>query len=240
MKTNTPTVFVVDDDPGIRRSTVMLLESAGLTCQEYDSATAFLDDGAADRPGCLVLDLHMPGMTGLDLVERLRNGRVGMPILIVSGTGTVPQAVAGMKLGVLDFLTKPADPDLLLTKVQVAVRLDADRRADAAVLGEIRQKLAALTARETETLRLLVTGLSNKQVAAQLGISTKTVENHRASVMLKTGALNVADLTRMSMLANEDVGLSRCPQPAHAAALALASVAWTLATRSGGVNGLRT
>ena len=108
-----------------------------------------------------------------------------------------------MKLGVLDFLVKPADPDLLLTKVKVALQIDAQRRTDSAALDRVRARLSALTPRETQTLRLLVTGLANKQVASELGISIKTVENHRARIMQKTGALNVADLTRMSMLAVE-------------------------------------
>ena len=203
MQPNVPTVFVVDDDPGIRRSTEMLLESADLACQAFASAGDFLDEYAPDRPGCLVVDLHMPGMNGLDLIEQLRARKVALPVLIVSGTGTIPVAVAGMKLGVLDFLVKPADPDLLLTKVKVALQIDAQRRTDSAALDRVRARLSSLTPRETQTLRLLVTGLANKQVASELGISIKTVENHRARIMQKTGALNVADLTRMSMLAVE-------------------------------------
>jgi two-component system response regulator FixJ len=203
MQPTPPTVFIVDDDPGIRRSTAMLLASANLPCVQFAAAAEFLDAYQPGQPGCLILDLHMPGMGGLELVEQLRARQVLLPVLIVSGTGTIPTAVQGMKLGVLDFLVKPADPDLLLGKVQAALELDGHRRTDAAALDAIRARLAKLTGRETETLRLLVVGLANKEVAAQLGISIKTVENHRARIMLKTGALNVADLTRMSMLVND-------------------------------------
>jgi FixJ family two-component response regulator len=195
-----PTVFVVDDDAGMRKSMRMLLESAGLPHQIFDSALAFLDNYRPDRRGCLVLDLHMPGMSGMDLVEKLRAEKVMLPVLIVSGTGTIPMAVQGMKLGVLDFMEKPVDPQVLLGKVRAALALDAQRRSESAELTGIRQRLAALTAREKELLKLLVSGLSNKQVAAQLGISIKTVENHRAHLMEKTGAANAADLVRMSML----------------------------------------
>ena len=206
MATDAPTVFIVDDDPGIRRSTAMLLEAENLRCQEFGSAAEFLDDHKAGRPGCLILDLHMPGMGGLDLVDRMRCHHLTLPVLIVSGTGTVPLAVAGMKLGVLDFLVKPVDPDLLVAKVRVALELDVQQRTNSAAVTGIRVRLARLTARETEALHLLVTGLANKQVAAELGIAIKTVENHRASIMQKTGALNVADLTRMSMLARDATG----------------------------------
>jgi FixJ family two-component response regulator len=198
-----PTVFVVDDDAGIRKSTCVLLESAGLPFREFDSATSFLSEYKPDMPGCLVLDLHMPGMSGIDLVERLRADKASLPILIVSGTGTVPLAVKGMKLGVLDFLVKPVDPAVLISKVQAALELDAQQRSDAASLNVIRQRLSTLTAREEELLRLLVSGMANKNIAAELGISIKTVENHRANLMEKTGALNAADLVRMAMLVSD-------------------------------------
>jgi FixJ family two-component response regulator len=203
MRPNLPTVFIVDDDPGVRRSTAMLLESADLCCEAFGSADEFLGTFRPERCGCVVLDLHMPGTSGM---EQLREKQVALPVLIVSGTGTIPVAVAGMKLGVIDFLVKPADPDLLIAKVHAAILLDAERRANAAEVNQLRVILATLTARETETLRLLVAGMANKRVAMELGISIKTVENHRASIMLKTGALNVADLTRMSMLAYGPAG----------------------------------
>jgi two-component system, LuxR family, response regulator FixJ len=200
-----PTVFVVDDDPGLRRSTAVLLDSADLAFEAFDSAAAFLEEYRADRPGCLVLDLHMPGMSGIDLVERLRGEGSHLPILVVSGTGTIPLAVRGMKLGVLDFLVKPVEPDLLVSKIQTALELDARQRTNAAALDAIRRRLAALTPRERELLRLLVSGMANKTIAGELGISIKTVENHRASLMEKTGANNAADLVRMAMLVGQEV-----------------------------------
>ena len=202
-----PIVFVVDDDAGMRKSTCVLLESAGLQYREFDSATAFLHAYDRAMPGCLVLDLHMPGMSGIDLVERLRADRAMLPILIVSGTGTIPLAVQGMKLGVLDFLVKPVDPSILISKVQAALELDAQQRNDATSLNAIRQRLSTLTTREQELLKLLVSGMANKNIASEMGISIKTVENHRANLMDKTGALNAADLVRMAMLASTAGGM---------------------------------
>ena len=195
-----PMVFVVDDDGGMRKSTCVLFESVGLQYREFESATAFLQAYDPVMPGCLVLDLHMPGMSGIDLVERLRADRAMLPILIVSGTGTIPLAVKGMKLGVLDFLIKPVDPSILIAKVQAALELDAQQRNDASSLNAIRQRLSTLTTREQELLKLLVSGMANKNIASEMGISIKTVENHRANLMDKTGALNAADLVRMAML----------------------------------------
>ena len=200
MKDN-PTVFVVDDDPGMRASTGMLLESSGLRHEAFASAADFLDSYDKAQPGCLVVDLSMPGMGGMDLLQHLRSHGIRIPALIVSGTGSIPLVVQGMKLGIVDFLEKPADPVLLIEKVRIALELDEQQRADQASLQPIAQKLATLTAREKELLALLVRGLSSKQVAAALKISIKTVENHRAHLMQKTGALNAADLTRMAMLA---------------------------------------
>jgi len=196
-----PTVFVVDDDAGMRKSTIMLLEAASLPHIAYDSAKAFLARFDPDAPGCLLLDLHMPGMSGMDLIEQLRAQNCLLPVLVVSGTGTIPMAVQGMKLGVVDFLEKPVSPEVLIPKVQAAIELDAQRRVDAAGQAALRGRLVSLTVRERELLKLLVGGASNKIIAAELGISIKTVENHRAHIMEKTGALNTADLVRISLLA---------------------------------------
>lgn len=197
-----PTVYVVDDDAAMRRSTGVLLESAGLPHKAFDSAEAFLADSIAPTmPGCVIIDLQMPGMNGMDLVARMRRERFALPMLVVTGTGSIPVAVEGMKLGLFDFLVKPVDPDVLLAKVQAALRLDAEQRSNVDSLRAIQEKLALLTPREHELLRLIVDGMPNKNIAAELGISIKTVENHRASLMSKTGALNAADLVRMKMLA---------------------------------------
>ena len=198
-----PTVFMVDDDPGMRKSTAMLLEAAGLSYEAYESASAFTAKYTPQRRGCLILDLHMPGMNGMELIERLRAQNVPLQIIVVSGTGTIPLAVKGMKLGVLDFLEKPVDPDTLIERVKSGLAADERRRVETAAAESARERLSALTPRERQLVKLLVSGMSNKQIAADLGISVKTVENHRASLMQKTGALNAADLTRMTMLCGE-------------------------------------
>ena len=197
-----PTVYVVDDDAALRRSTAVLLESAGLPFKSYESAESFLADAEPAMPGCVILDLNMPGMNGMDLVAKMRRERFILPVLVVTGTGSIPAAVQGMKLGLFDFLVKPVDPDVFLPKVQAALRLDVEQRASSESLRGIEEKLARLTPREQELLQLIVAGMPNKNIAAELGISIKTVENHRASLMAKTGALNVADLVRMKMLAS--------------------------------------
>ena len=196
-------IYIVDDDAGIRRSLGLILETAGLPFDGFESAEAFLQDVPPQSQGVLTLDLHMPGMSGLDLVARMRVDKYTMPVLMVSGTGNIPLAVEGMKLGLFDFLVKPVDPEILLSKVNAALELDNQQRHDAAMLNRIRGKLSALTPRETELLKLIVGGMPNKNIATELGISIKTVENHRASLMAKTGALNAADLVRMKMLVTE-------------------------------------
>ena len=198
---NEPTVFIVDDDAGIRKSLSLVMESARLNVRAYPSADEFLADYESRGPGCVVLDLSMPGMSGLDLLEALRGRGSDLPVIIVTGTGTVPAAVKGMKLGAVDFLEKPADHRQVLDKVQRALANHAKQRAEAADVDAIRARMAHLTARERELLRHVIVGLANKQIAHEMGISIKTVENHRANLMAKTEALNTADLVRMSMIA---------------------------------------
>jgi RNA polymerase sigma factor (sigma-70 family) len=198
-------VFVVDDDAGVRKSICMALEAAQLAVRPYASAEDFLADYKNGLPtgagGCLVLDLSMPGMSGLELLRHLRSQGMHLPVLIVSGTGTVPKAIEAMKLGVVDFLEKPADHRVVVQKVQEALAKDTMQRTSAAEIEAVRQRFAALTERERELLKLVINGRSNKQIAQDMGISIKTVANHRAHLMEKTGALNAADLTRISMIA---------------------------------------
>jgi two-component system response regulator FixJ len=199
MMTSTPVVFVVDDDPGIRRSTGLMLDAAGLSYESFERAVDFLDAYDPQRPGCLIVDLSMPGMCGMDMVRQLRARNLQIPIVIVSGTGTIPLVVQGLKLGVVDFFEKPTNPEELLDKVRKALEMDSEQRVHEAELGPIRAKFNSLTARERELLEMLVRGWLSKQIAVKLGISIKTVENHRANLMIKTGALNVADLTRLAI-----------------------------------------
>jgi len=198
------TVCVVDDDPGMRRSLEMVLESADLPVRLYPGADLLLEDMAGelrDCCGCVLLDLQMPRTTGIELLRRFRALGYDSPVIVISGTATVLSAVESMKLGAIDFLEKPIDHRTLLNKVQQALAAYAAKRAEASDVEAIRQRMSNLTDRELELVRLIVQGLANKQIAGEMGISIKTVANHRANLMAKTGALNAADLVRISMLA---------------------------------------
>ena len=198
------TVCVVDDDPGIRKSLEMVLDSADLPVRLYAGAEALLDDLASDLHlccGCVLLDLQMPRTTGIELLRRFREMGYDSPVIVITGTATVLSAVESMKLGAIDFLEKPIDHRTLLNKVQQALAAYTAKRAEASEVEAIRQRMANLTDRELELVRLVVQGLANKQIAGEMGISIKTVANHRANLMAKTGALNAADLVRMSMIA---------------------------------------
>jgi two-component system response regulator FixJ len=196
-----PTVFVVDDDAGMRDSTGILLEAASLPCVAYDSAEAFLADYHRDLPGCLLLDLHMPGLSGMALIEQLRAQKHLLPVIVISGTGTIMTVVQGMKLGVVDFLEKPLIPRVLISKITAAIALDSELRTEATGQAALHRRLSHLTLREGEVLELVVGGESNKSIAGKLEISVKTVENHRARIMVKTGSRKVADLVRLCHLA---------------------------------------
>ena len=214
----TTTVCVVDDDPGMRNSLEMVLEAAELPVRLYSGADELLADLQAsssaaadasavpDRPprdfcGCVLLDLQMPGTTGIELLRRFRALGYDWPVIVITGTATVLSAVESMKLGAVDFLEKPIDHHTLLSKIQQALAAHAAKRAEASEVDAIRQRMANLTDRELELVRYIVQGLANKQIAGEMGISIKTVANHRANLMSKTGALNAADLVRMSMIA---------------------------------------
>jgi two-component system response regulator FixJ len=193
----------------MRNSLEMVLESADLPVRMYAGADEMLQDldrggGGELSPeccGCVLLDLQMPGTTGIELLRRFREMGYDSPVIVISGTATVLSAVESMKLGAIDFLEKPIDHRTLLNKVQQALAAHAAKRAEASEVEAIRQRMANLTERELELVRLVVSGLANKQIAGEMGISIKTVANHRANLMAKTGALNAADLVRMSMIA---------------------------------------
>ena len=198
-------VCVVDDDPGMRKSLAMVLDSADLPVRLYAGADEMIGDfsckASRDCCGCVLLDLQMPGMTGIELLRRFREMGYDAPVIVVTGTATVLSAVESMKLGAIDFLEKPIDHRTLLNKVQQALAAYAAKRAEASEVEAIRLRMANLTDRELELVRFVVSGLANKQIATEMGISIKTVANHRANLMAKTGALNAADLVRMSMIA---------------------------------------
>lgn len=195
-----PTVFVVDDEPAIRDSLAMLLRSVGLASRTFPSAPAFLEASDASAPGCVVADVRMPGMSGLELQEALRARAVRLPVIIITGHGDIAMAVRAMKAGAADFIEKPFNEQVLLDAVHRAL---AQSRADAAPpgsnRGEIEARMATLTPREHEVMLLIAEGRPNKVVATRLGLSTRTVEVHRAKVMEKTGARSLAELVRMAI-----------------------------------------
>jgi FixJ family two-component response regulator len=193
-----PVVFVVDDDPSVRKSLTRLLASAGYAVEAFASAREFLARERYAAPCCLVLDVRMPGFTGLDLQEALAGAGHRMSIVFITGHGEVPMSVKAMKGGAVDFLTKPVDDKDLLEAIQRAVAKDVQDLGAEARVREIQERVKMLTRRETEVFALVVTGLLNKQIAWALGIGEKTVKVHRARVMEKMRAGSVAELVRLA------------------------------------------
>ncbi len=197
-----PTVFIVDDDLAVARSLRWLIESVQLKVETFASAQAFLDGYDAAKPGCLVLDVRMPGMSGIELQERLTAQRIGVPIIFITGHGDVQMAVRAVQAGAFDFIEKPFNDQDLLDRMQRAISFDSDRRVRDSQRARLSTLFASLTTREREVMDLVVEGMSNKAVANTLGLSAKTVEVHRAKVMEKMNARSVSDLVKMSMLNN--------------------------------------
>jgi FixJ family two-component response regulator len=192
------TVFIVDDEEEIRDSLKMLIESVGLNAETYESAQAYLDSFDAARPGCLILDVRMRGMSGLTLQEYLNDHEpLHPPIIIITGHGDVQMAVRAVKLGASEFLEKPFNEQQLLDSIHIAIERDAEQRGKATKLAEIQTKVDSLTYREKEVMELVVTGMQNKNIASELIISQSTVEAHRSKVMEKMEARTLSDLMRM-------------------------------------------
>jgi len=198
MKDQDPIVFVIDDDRMIREGMQSLIRSVGLRVEMFASAQDFLDAKRADAPACLVLDVRMPGLSGLDLQLKLRDGGIPVPIIFITGHGDIPMSVRAMKEGAHEFLTKPVRGQDLLDAVQKAIAADRMLREERKDADEIRVRFDSLTPREKEVLELVVAGLLNKQIADQLRMSELTVKTHRAHVMEKTQAESLAHLVRMS------------------------------------------
>jgi FixJ family two-component response regulator len=194
--TDEPTVFVVDDDPSVRRSVVRLLEASGLRVVGFESGEAFLEYRRPTGPGCVVLDVRMSGMSGLELQRRLSATGRPMAIVFITGHGDVPMSVAAMKGGAVDFLLKPFDDEALLAAIGRAIGRDRAWLLEQQELAVLRARYDRLTPREQQVFALVTAGLLNKQVAAQLGTSEKTIKVHRARVMAKTEAASLADLVR--------------------------------------------
>jgi RNA polymerase sigma factor (sigma-70 family) len=199
MKERLPLVYVVDDDAAARTSLRLLLKSLGLGATAYESAAAFLDAYDEDQPGCLLLDVRMPGMSGKDLQHRLNRRGAIVPVIFVTGHGDVAMAVEAMQHGAFDFLQKPFRDQELLDRVQRALARDRANRAQLRGHEEIRQRLDSVTPRERDVLELVVAGIANKEIAHRLGISQRTVEIHRARVMEKMNASSLAHLVRMTL-----------------------------------------
>jgi len=190
-------VFVVDDDSSLRRALGRLLSSAGYRVEAFESAEQFLDSGFQRYPGCLIVDVQLPGLDGLEFQRRLTGEMVDLPIVFLTGHGDIPTSVRAMKDGAIDFLTKPVEAGQLFEVLPRALRAGAERRVRTARIESILERAARLTARETEVMKLVATGLLNKQIAFDLGTSEKTVKVHRARVMEKMQVSSVAELVRV-------------------------------------------
>jgi two-component system response regulator FixJ len=194
-------VHVIDDDDAVRESLSFVLDSAGLTARTYESAAAFLAAVQAGVSGCIVTDVRMPEMNGLELVRKLQGMGVVLPVIVITGHGDVPLAVEAMKAGVLDFLEKPFDDEVFLNAVNSALDSGARNLQAEAERARFQAMLSSLSPREAEVLRGVIDGKSNKLIARELGISPRTVEVYRAHVMSKTGCAGLSDLVRMAILA---------------------------------------
>ena len=196
-------VHVIDDDDAVRESLAFLLETDGLPVRTYDSAEAFLTSlGGEQKAGCLITDVRMPGLTGLELVRRLRELSVDLPVVVITGHADVSMAVEAMKAGVLDFIEKPFEDEGLLNTVRRAMEQGCRAAAHELERAEVARRLQSLTGREREVFDCLVQGAANKVIAIDLGISPRTVEIYRANVMSKMEARNLSELVRMGLLAD--------------------------------------
>jgi two-component system, LuxR family, response regulator FixJ len=194
-------VYVIDDDEAVRQSLEFLLGTADIEVRTYPSAKAFLDGLSEVAAGCVITDVRMPGMSGIELLQRVQEIRPGLPVIVITGHGDVPLAVEAMKVGAVDFLEKPFDDELLLAAVRAAFRCKDGDDGREAERHELAQRVAALSRRERQVLEGLVAGQPNKIIAFDLGISPRTVEIYRANLMTKMQAASLSDLVRMALIA---------------------------------------
>ena len=195
------TIYVIDDDDAVRQSLEFMLKAAGIKARSFESAKAFMAVLPEISSGCVVTDVRMPEMTGIDLLRHLKKSNPDLPVIVITGHGDISLAVEAMKIGATDFLEKPFDGQQLLTAVRSALTQDADAGKRKAEMADIQEKLAALSNRERQVLEGLVAGSANKNIAFDLGISPRTVEIYRANLMTKMAANSLSDLVRMAMMA---------------------------------------
>ncbi len=193
-----PTIFIVDDDPSVCESTRLMLEGVGFDVKTFASAQDFLNAKLQEGPGCLILDVRMPGISGLDLQEKLVSAKSPLPVIFITGHGTVPMSVRAMKAGAVDFLQKPFEEQDLLDAINRAITRQGEKKSEKDEADNLQQRVKALTSREYEVFSLLVTGMANKEIAHKLGTSERTVKAHRAQIMEKMNAGSFADLVRFA------------------------------------------
>src|SRR5512143_1704052 len=194
-------VYVIDDDDAVRHSLEFLLKTAGIEVRGFESAKTFLEMLPRIKTGCIITDVRMPEITGIDLLRRVKESGLDIPVIVITGHGEISLAVEAMKIGAVDFLEKPFDDDLLLASVRAALNKEADTAKHKAEVADIHDKLAALSNRERQVLEGLVAGKANKVIAFDLGISPRTVEIYRANLMTKMAANSLSDLVRMAITA---------------------------------------
>lgn len=194
-----PTVYIVDDDEGVRSALTELVTSIGIAVKSYDNVHSFLNEYLPSLPGCLVLDVRLPGISGLELQDHLKRKSVHIPIIFVTGHSNVTIAVRSMKAGAIDFLEKPFDDQLLLDSIQKALEIDRISRSEEQHRTNIMHRIKCLSPREDEVLKLLIKGKSNKSIADEMSLSTKTIETHRAHIMRKLGVKSMAGLMWMAI-----------------------------------------
>jgi len=197
MREEQPVVFIIDDDSSVREAVTDLLRSIGLGAKSFGSTQEFLQSTRPDVPGCIVLDVRLPGPSGLEFQRMLINSNIQLPIIFISAHGDIPMSVRAMKSGAIEFLTKPLHEQQLLDAVQAGIERDRARRKEAKVVAELKERFESLTPREREVLTLVITGRPNKQIASQANLSEMTVKVHRSQVMRKMQAKSLVDLVRM-------------------------------------------
>jgi FixJ family two-component response regulator len=198
MKEERPIVYLIDDDESVREGIADLLRSVGHDARTFGSVQQFIDSSRSDAPGCIVLDVRLPGMSGLEFQRSLIKSNIDIPLIFISAHADVPMTVRAIKLGAVDFLTKPVHEQQLLDTVQAAIERDRARRKEAKVVAELRERFDSLTPREREIFTLMISGRRNKQIAAQAGLSEMTVKVHRSHVMQKMQANSVVELVRIA------------------------------------------